>query len=213
MVFQMILPALIGAAGGLFGGMMQNSANAASVDKQMAFQAEQSSTQYQRGMQDMKAAGLNPMLAYQQGGASSASGAAYSATNVGEAALSGANSAVNSANASKMITEQIKNMSADTDLKRENAKMADASVSASLAQANLASQNAATSAALRPYQVGISMADEATARANAIMRSNDVAASNVMGEYIRSAPGKVARMLALGGTDAAAASSAVKFWK
>lgn len=33
------------------------------------FSAHQAATQYQRGMEDMKAAGLNPILAYQQGGA------------------------------------------------------------------------------------------------------------------------------------------------
>lgn len=44
------------------------------ADKQMAFQAEQAATQWQRGVQDMQAAGLNPALAYGQGGASAMSG-------------------------------------------------------------------------------------------------------------------------------------------
>lgn len=44
------------------------------ADKQMAFQAEQAATQWQRGVSDMQAAGLNPALAYGQGGASAMSG-------------------------------------------------------------------------------------------------------------------------------------------
>lgn len=52
-----------------------NSAEAAY--KQQEFQREMANTQWQRGVADMKAAGLNPMLAYSQGPASAPSGAGY----------------------------------------------------------------------------------------------------------------------------------------
>ena len=59
---------------GLMTGVSQDFAR-----EQMGFQERMSSTAYQRAMADMRKAGLNPMLAYQQGGSTTPGGAAGTA--------------------------------------------------------------------------------------------------------------------------------------
>jgi len=52
-----------------------NAASAEQASKQMDFQERMRETQYQTAVKDMKASGLNPMLAYTQGGAGTPTGA------------------------------------------------------------------------------------------------------------------------------------------
>jgi len=122
MVAPVIAAAGIGAASSLLGGMFANNAAKKAAQKQMDFQKETLQHQYQWGMQDMRKAGLNPILAYKQGGAGSASGSSYTPQNVGSAAVQGASTAAASALAAKAQEEQLKNIAADTNLKTEQEK-------------------------------------------------------------------------------------------
>lgn len=104
--------ALISGASSIFGGISANKANKAAAAAQMAFQKDAAKHSYQWAMSDMKKAGLNPMLAYQQGGASALSGASYKAENVLKDASS-------TALQTMRLKSELKNIDEDTILKRQ----------------------------------------------------------------------------------------------
>lgn len=104
---------------------MTNVANAKQAKDQMDFMERMSNTSYQRQMADLRAAGINPMLAASLGGASTPPGASVPAvTGAGAVTgapmqneMSGVGSAVNSAmdalrlkNETQLMSQNLKNL-------------------------------------------------------------------------------------------------------
>lgn len=81
---------------GVYNQISNNAAmsyNSAEAAKNRAWQEQMSNTAYQRAVEDMRKAGINPILAYQQGGASTPGGAqgTISGASMGLASSSAAN--------------------------------------------------------------------------------------------------------------------------
>lgn len=151
MTAPLIIGAGITALGHYAGQSSANAANAREAERNRRFQERMSGTAYQRAVVDMRAAGLNPALAYQQGGASSPGGAQARFESTGEALGRGVSAAqtIASAQALKAQTQ------ADIAMKAAQTNFTDAQAQ----QIRLES-----AARLATLQQGIKLSSAQTAR-------------------------------------------------
>lgn len=98
-----------------------NAANREMAQNQTDFQERMSNTAYQRAVRDMRAAGINPMLAFSKGGASTPTGSLVQATksDVGDIIQRGASNALQA----RQIDNQLKEIQSRIDVNDSQQKV------------------------------------------------------------------------------------------
>lgn len=218
----MTIPGLVlGGAnllGGILGGLGQQDQAKHLAQEQMDFQERMSNTAYQRAVADMKLAGINPMLAYMQGGATSPSGSLPSIPDVVGPAVNSATSALRLAKELALLDAQRNKVDADTQVANVDRATKDfdltikAAPLAGLREAQAGkpgfisnyygSAAARTLAELRSINAGATL-DQASAK----LRKAELPGARIEGSRAY----KLLQLLFEGGKTAAAAAAASKY--
>lgn len=136
---------IIGGVLGLVGGERRNSAQADESQANRDFQERMRATQWQTTVDDMQKAGINPMAAYQSGGAGTPAGSMGTMENSAQSAIQGA-----------MAGAQVKQVEAQTELIEAQKAKTEAEIPAiTTSTANVAQQTENLKAILPKIQAEI----------------------------------------------------------
>ena len=117
--------AVAGGAMGYFGARSANNMNREMAREQMQFQERMSNTQWQRAVADMEAAGINPMVAFSQGGAGTPGGAMSTSGNELGSAVNSAMDVSRAKAEIENMREQNSQIRSQTELNKKLAKVAE----------------------------------------------------------------------------------------
>lgn len=141
------MPAWLGGALAGAGAIIQGIGSYKSAQKQMKFQRQMSNTAIQRQMADMRAAGINPILAAKYGGATTPSGAAYQIPNIGAAAVEG----YKGASSAKQMQQQARLTGVQADIQKRTLDMLKKN-NLTMAEVQFTAKNVFESKALRAFE-------------------------------------------------------------
>ncbi|QCS36713.1 minor capsid protein [Capybara microvirus Cap3_SP_649] len=195
-VIAAVAPAVIGGAMDIFGGQQTNQTSRDLANQANAFSAQQFATRYQTTVQDLTKAGLNPMLAYGQGGGSppSAVGIAQQtnpmqrASHYAQEAIGAANSAMQTKLTDAQVTEAISR----TTVNEQMAKKLDTETALNILEMPNVSQklkNMVSEQLLNNARRTATGAQEASTRLDTLIRqTGDLPEAESKGKYHKNTP-------------------------
>ena len=195
-IIAAVAPSVIGGAMDIFGGQQTNQANANLQNSANQFSAQQFATRYQTTVEDLTKAGLNPMLAYGQGGGSPPSSVGIAqqtnpyqrASGYAQQAIGAANTAMQTQLTDAQVTESLSR----TGVNDEDRKLKSAQTALAILEApnvSLKGKQMAQQMLLDAARTTATHAEEAATRLNTVIRgAGDLPEATSKGLYYKNAP-------------------------